>query len=49
MQGVWFRVIYKRFIGYIFGQNWRQNLFSDFVFWAKKMDEKKCRKFFSHL
>ena len=45
IQGPWFRVIYKRFIGYIFGQNWRQNFFSDFVFWAKKW-MKKNEKFF---
>ena len=49
MQGPWFRVIYKRFIGYIFGQNWRQKFFSDFVFWAKKLMKKNVEKVFSHL
>ena len=45
IQGPWFRVIYKRFIGYIFVQNWRQNFFSDFVFWAKKWMKKNVEKF----
>ena len=47
IQGPWFRVIYKRFIGYIFAQNWRQNFFSDFVFWAKNGWKKMSKIFFS--
>ena len=39
IQGPWFRVIYKRFIGYIFAQNWRQNFFQT-SFFGQKMDEK---------
>ena len=43
MQGPWFRVNYKRFIGYIFGKNWRQNFTS---FFGQKIDEKNVENFF---
>ena len=48
IQGPWFRVIYKRFIGFIFAQNWRQ-IFFRLGFLGKKMDEKKYRNIFSRL
>ena len=46
IQGPWFRVIYKRFIGCIFAQKWRQNFFSHLVFWAKKGMKKNVENFF---
>ena len=36
IQGPWFRIIYKPFVGYIFAKKWRQSFFSDCAFWAKK-------------
>ena len=35
IQGPWFRIIYKRFVGYIFAKNYVK-VFSDCAFWAKK-------------
>ena len=48
IQGPWFRVIYKRFIGCIFAQKCVK-IFFTLGFLGKKRDEKKCRKIFSHL
>ena len=36
IQSSWFRILYKRFIGYTFAKKWRRNYFWDLVFLAKK-------------
>ena len=47
IQSPWFRVIYKRFIGYIFAQNWRQNFFHTWFFGQKIGWKKMSKNFFS--
>ena len=47
IQGPCFRVIYKRFIGCIFAQKWRQNFFHTWFFGQKKGWKKMSKIFFS--
>ena len=47
IQCPWLRVIYKRLIGYIFAQNWRQNFFQTWFFWQKNGWKKMSKNFFS--
>ena len=47
IQGPWFREIYKRFIGYIFAQNWRQIFFQTSFFGQKNGWKKMSKTFFS--
>ena len=46
IQGPWFRIIYKRFVGYIFAKKRRQSFFR-LRFLGKKRDEKISKLFFS--
>ena len=46
IQGPWFRIIYKRFVGYLFAKKWRQSFFR-LRFLGKKERCKKIRIFFS--
>ena len=46
IQGPWFRIIYKRFVGYLVPKKCRQSFFR-LRFLGKKRDEKNFENFFS--